>query len=102
MDNTDNANGRGFCEEQGIIRMAVSTLARISEDEPTRQEYLKRQDEIILALKREKEYKEMKLRAEEEQRRAEQEQRRAELAEASNEKLRQELAELKAQMANSK
>ena len=52
--------------------MAVSELVRLSEDKVIRQAYQRRQDDIMLASKRAKEYKEMKRKAEQAQRRAEQ------------------------------
>ena len=42
-----------ICEEQEEIGMAVSTLIRFSEDKVTRQAYQRRQDDIVLARKRE-------------------------------------------------
>ena len=39
---------KNICEEQEEIGMAVSTLVRLSEDKVTRQEYLRRQDDIML------------------------------------------------------
>ena len=78
-----------ICEEQEEIGMAVSTLVRLSEDKLTRQEYLRRQDDILLAAKRANDYKLM-------EHRADQEQHRAEAAEAEIEKLRARLAELEA------
>ena len=50
--------------------MAVSTLARLSEDKVTRQEYLRRQDDILLQNKRNMEYNELKLAHEQLQREA--------------------------------
>ena len=47
-DIEDKAIIKNICENQEEIGMAVSTLARLSEDKLTRQEYLKRQDEIML------------------------------------------------------
>ena len=40
--------------------MAVSTLVRLSEDKVTRQEYLRRQDDILLQNKRSVDYNRMK------------------------------------------
>ena len=40
--------------------MAVSALIRLSEDKVTRQEYLRRQDDILLQNKRNIEYNRMK------------------------------------------
>ena len=39
--------------------MAVSTLVRLSEDKVTRQEYLRRQDDILLSAKKANDYKRM-------------------------------------------
>ena len=87
--------------------MAVSAIARQSEDKIMRQAYQRRKDEIYFnnlerAEDRRKleqaEYKaeQEQRRAEQEQRRAEQEQRRAEQAEAENEQLRQQIIALQA------
>jgi len=65
------------CEEEEIF-MAVSTLARQSEDKYTRQAYQRRQDEIY--------FRDM-------------ERRRAAQMELENEKLRKEIEELRAQLA---
>jgi len=45
-----------ICKEQEEIGMAVSTLAKLSEDKITRQEYLRRQDDIFLNRKKELDY----------------------------------------------
>ena len=66
--------------------MAVSALVRLSEDKVTRQAYQKRQDEIVLYNKRINDYKHRAEQAEAENTRTQ----------AENEKLRQELAALKA------
>jgi len=66
------------CEEDEIF-MAVSTLARQSEDKYARQAYQRRQDEIY--------FRDM-------------ERRRAAQMELENEKLRKENEELRAQLAN--
>jgi len=68
-----------ICENEEDIQMAVSTLARQSEDKLIRQAYLRRQDEIYFFNKSIADYEH---RIEQEQRRAEQEQHRAEQAEA--------------------
>ncbi|MDR2166782.1 MAG: Rpn family recombination-promoting nuclease/putative transposase [Clostridiales bacterium] len=101
QDIEDKTIIKNICEDEEEIEMAVSTLVRLSEDKLTRQEYLRWQDDIMLAEKRANDYKLMERRSEQdrrrteqEQRRAEQEQRRAEKAEAENEKLRAKLAEL--------
>ena len=90
--------------------MTMSTLVRLSESKLTRQEYLRRQDDILLAAKRANDYKLMerrmeqemrekereKRRAEQEKRRAEQEKHRAEQAESALEEKDVIIAELKA------
>jgi predicted transposase/invertase (TIGR01784 family) len=48
---------KNICEGQEEISMAVSTLVRLSEDKVTRQEYLRRQDDILLAAKKADNYK---------------------------------------------
>lgn len=94
-----------ICKEESELEMAIRALARYSDDEQTKLEYLKRKDDIYFhnkilqdksdQIKYEKcRAEQAELRAEQEQRRAEQEQRRAEQAEAENEKLRQQLAAL--------
>ena len=99
---------KDICEEQEEIGMAVSTLAKLSQDTLARLDYLKRQDEIMLwnmrIQKYEREIRKLeeersnieqeRQKAEQMQRRAEQEQRRAEAAEAENEKLRMKIAVL--------
>jgi len=81
--------------------MAVSALVRLSEDKVTRQEYQRRQDDIMLAAKKANDYKLMELRAEQDRRRAEQAEHREAQTKAENEKLRARLAEMEAQQANS-
>lgn len=73
-------------KEKEVIRMAVSAIARQSEDKIIRQAYQRRKDEIFFH------------NAELEQitRRAEQDRQRAEKAEAEIEKLRRENEELRA------
>ena len=71
------------CEEEEIF-MAVTALARQSEDKIIRQAYQRRKDEIYFYNKSIEDYK----------RTAEQERHRAEQAEAENEKLRQQIAAL--------
>ena len=66
------------------INMAVSTLVRLSEDKIIRHAYQRRQDDIMLAAKRAYEL--------------EQEKRRADRAEAENEQLKRQLAELLLQL----
>jgi len=63
-DIEDKSIIKNICEEQEEIGMAVSTLARLSEDKVTRQEYLRRQDDIMLNNKRARDYELMKQRAE--------------------------------------
>ncbi|MCL2204756.1 MAG: Rpn family recombination-promoting nuclease/putative transposase [Defluviitaleaceae bacterium] len=86
-DIEDKSIIENICKEQEEIGMAVSALVRLSEDKVTRQEYLRRQDDIMLHNKRARDYELMKQRAEQEKNRAEQ-------AEAENEMLRKRLAEL--------
>jgi len=86
-DIKDKSIIENICKEQEEIGMAVSALVRLSEDKVTRQEYLRRQDDIMLHNKRARDYELMKQRAEQEKNRAEQ-------AEAENEMLRKRLAEL--------
>ena len=69
--------------------MVVSTLARLSEDKLTRQEYLRRQDDIMLNNKRTRDYELMKQRTEQMKQKTEQ-------MEAEIERLRKENAELRA------
>ena len=78
------------CKEEEIF-MAVSTLARQSEDKYTRHAYQRRKDDIY--------YNNMYIaRAEQERQRAEQERQRAEQAETEIEELRAQLARLQAQI----
>ena len=48
---------KNICKEQEEIGMAVSVLSRSSQDKLTRQEYLKRQDDIILATIKAEKYR---------------------------------------------
>jgi len=86
-----------ICKEEGDLQMAVSTLARQGEDKIIRQAYQRRQDEIF--------FNNMNIiRAEDAERRAEQaeaEIKRLQSVDSENEKLRQELAMLKAKGSNS-
>ena len=66
---------KNICEEQEEIGMAVSELVRLSEDKVTRQAYQRRQDEIILQNRKDRRMTEL---------------------ETENEKLREELKELRA------
>ena len=50
---------KNICEEQEEIGMAVSTLVRLSEDKVTRQEYLSRQDDIMLQQRKDRKFSEM-------------------------------------------
>ena len=112
-DIEDKSIIENICEEQGEIAMAVSTLARLSEDKFKRQAYQKRQDEIMLYNKRlsdltlraeQAEHREAQeqRRAEQEQRRAEQEQRRAEQEQRRADKAESALAEKDALIAQLK
>ena len=116
---------KDICEEQEEIGMAVSTLARLSQDKLTRLDYLKRQDEIMLYNMRIQEYEREAKRqqriaelerqnaeqerqnAEQERQNAELQQRRAEAFEAELKKSKQErlkaeaeLEALRAKLAN--
>jgi len=93
-DIKDKSIIENICKEQEEIRMAVSTLVRVSEDKLTRHEYLRRQDDIMLQNIKKRDYEQMQQRVVQEQHRAEQEKHRAEQAEAENEMLRKRLAEL--------
>jgi len=95
-DIEDKSIIKNICEEQEEICMAVSALVRLSEDKIARQEYLRRQDDIMLYNKRARNYELMKQSAEQEKNRAEQAENRAEQAEAEIETLRKRLAELEA------
>ena len=90
-DINDKSIIKNICEEQEAIGMAVSTLVRLSEDKVTRQAYQKRQDEVMLYNKRINDYRH---RAEQ----AEMENERLHGVDFENEKLRQELAELRSQI----
>jgi predicted transposase/invertase (TIGR01784 family) len=59
QDIEDKTIIKNICEEQEEIGMAVSTLVRLSEDKVTRQEYLRRQDDIMLQNKKERRLAEM-------------------------------------------
>ena len=50
---------KNICEEQEAISMAVSALARLSEDKVTRQAYQKRQDEIMLQNRKDRRLSEL-------------------------------------------
>ena len=80
-DIEDKSIIKNICVEQEEIGMAVSTLVRLSEDKVTRQEYQKRQDEIMLYNNRIDGYK-----------------RRAEQAEATVADQAREIAELRSQL----
>jgi predicted transposase/invertase (TIGR01784 family) len=79
-DIADKSVIKKICMEQEDINMAVSTLARLSEDQVARLEYETRLDEVMLYNERIDDYKR---RAEQESHRAEQEKRRAEQAEST-------------------
>jgi hypothetical protein len=81
-DIEDKSIIENICKEQEEISMAVSALVRLSEDKVTRQEYLRSKDDAMLRNRKEKEYALMKQRAEQ--------------SEAENERLRREIAELRA------
>ena len=67
-DIEDKSIIENICKEQEEIGMAVSALVRLSEDKVTRQEYLRRQDDIMLHNKRVRDYELMKQRAEQAER----------------------------------
>jgi predicted transposase/invertase (TIGR01784 family) len=106
---TNKAIIENACKDKEELQMAVSTLARQSEDKIARQAYQRRQDEIYYYNKEKYEYES---RLEQERRRAEEERRRAEEAESvlaekdaaiagkdiENEQLRQQIAELRSQL----
>jgi predicted transposase/invertase (TIGR01784 family) len=83
-------------KEKEVIRMAVSAIARQSEDKIMRQAYQRRQDEIYF---HNLELTKWERRAEQDRQQAEQSNRRAEKAEAEIEMLRKRLAELEAKSA---
>ena len=85
-----------ICKEQEAIGMAISTLAKLSEDKIIRQAYQKRQDEIMLINSTINNYKR---KAEQGMRKAEQEMRRAEQAESALEEKDAALAEKDAVLA---
>jgi len=93
-DIEDKSIIKNICEEQEEIGMAVSTLVRLSEDKVTRQAYQRRQDDILLAVKKANDYRLMEHRVE----KAEVEIERLHGVDSENEKLRQELAELRSQL----
>ena len=53
-DIADKSIIKNICEEQEEIGMAVSTLVRLSEDKVTRQAYQRRQDELMIQLRKER------------------------------------------------
>ena len=80
-------------KEKEVIQMAVSAIARQSEDKIMRQAYQRRQDEIYFNnLEREEDRRKL----EQAEYKAEQERRRAEQAEAEIEQLRQQIIALRA------
>jgi uncharacterized coiled-coil protein SlyX len=90
---------KSICEEQEEIGMAVSTLVRLSEDKLTRQEYLKRQDDIMLQNQKERRLVELETTiADQSTTIADQNTTVADQA-RENEQLRQQLAELRAQIS---
>jgi predicted transposase/invertase (TIGR01784 family) len=80
-------------KEKEVIQMAVSAIARQSEDKIMRQAYQRRQDELYF---HNLEVQQLTDRVEQSDRRAEQSDRRAEKAEAEIEQLRQQIATLQA------
>ena len=89
------------CKDAEEIKMAVSTLAKQSEDKIIRQAYQRRQDEIYFYMKNMAERDEFKRIAEQENLRAEKEKQRAETAEAElkKEQQRAEKEKQKAEIA---
>jgi predicted transposase/invertase (TIGR01784 family) len=81
-------------KEKEVIQMAVSAIARQSQDKATRQAYQRRQDEIYFHNVEIAGHLQV---AEEYKQRAEQDRKRAEQAEAEIENLRKRLAEFEAQ-----
>ena len=76
--------------------MAISALVRLSEDKLTRHEYLRRQDDIMLRNKKERDYALMEQHVKQANQKMEQANQRATQAESEIEKLRQEIEELRA------
>ena len=114
-DIVDKAIIKSICEEQEEIGMAVSALVRLSEDKQKRQEYLKRQDEIMLYNKKlnelkqaveqgQHELKQEKKKAEQEKKKAEREKKKTELEKkkAEREKKKAELEKKKAELEKKK
>ena len=96
---------KNICVEQEEIGMAVSALVRLSKDKLKRQEYLKRQDEIMLYNKR---LNDLVNKIGQERQKAEQERQKAEQAvqkeeqerlRADKEKLRADREKLRAETA---
>ena len=80
-------------KEKEVIQMAVSAIARQSEDKIMRQAYQRRKDEIYFYnMERDNDKRIMQQQAEQ----IAQEQRRADQAEAENEQLRQQIAAMQA------
>jgi len=77
-DIKDKSIIENICKKQEEISMAVSALVKLSEDKLTRQEYLRRQDDIMLHNKRTRDYEMMKHRAEQADQRAKQAERASE------------------------
>ena len=75
---------KSICEEQEEIGVAVSALARMSEDKITRQAYQRRQDEIVLQQRKDQRLTELEIEVAEK--------------DAENEQLKQQLAELRSQL----
>ena len=103
------------CKEKEVIRMAVSAIARQSEDKIMRQAYQRRKDEIFFhnvelaknlqiaeqatrrAEQSDRRAEQSDRRAKQDRQRAEQDRQRAEKAEAEIETLRKQLAEFETQ-----
>jgi len=79
------------CKDEEAISMAVSALARQSEDKIIRQAYQRRKDEIYFYNKNMAEKEQAERRAEQERHRAEQAERTSDELRAENEQLRQQL-----------
>ena len=84
-DIEDKSVIENICKEDETIAMAVTELARLSEDKIVRQAYQRRLDDIMVYNSRLSEYRKI----------AEHESRRASAAEAEIESLRRQLTELK-------
>ena len=94
-DIADKSIIKNICEGQEEIGMAVSTLVRLSEDKITRQAYQRRQDELMIQLRKERRLIELEVALAENE---------AALAEKDSVLAEKEasLAELRAQLEKSK